>query len=128
MAEQQPPEESQESRFTRRYESRAKAVVIRETDQMRTGIPATLHNVSAGGLGLSLDLELELNEQLKVRIANEIQRFEKEVRGRVRRVSPTSDGRFFCGIELYTRLTPLDISLARTNIAAHPDHDGPLWV
>jgi hypothetical protein len=124
MADNSSPTEPDDGRLTRRYESRAKAVVV----QMRTEHPALLHNVSVTGLGLSLEVELDLDEQVKVRLINEVQRFEKEVRGKVRRVSATSDGRFFCGVELYTRLTPLDISHARTNIVSHPDHKGPLWV
>lgn len=121
-------ESSDDGRFTQRYKSHATAVIVRETDQMRTGIPATLHNVSVGGVGFSIETELEIDEQIKIRLVNQIQRFEKEVRGKVRRVSPTKEGTFFCGVELYTRLTPLDITLVRTNIVAHPDNDGPLWI
>jgi hypothetical protein len=87
-----------------------------------------LHNVSVGGLGFCIETELDEGEHIKIRLINQIQRFEKEVRGKVRRVSPTQEGTFFCGVELYTRLTPLDITLVRTNIVAHPDNDGPLWV
>ena len=112
MTDSTPSEESPEDRFTRRYTSRASAVVVRESDQMRTGIPATLHNVSTGGLGLTIETELQLGEQIKVRLSNEIQRFKKEVRGTVRRVTPTDEAAFFCGIELFTRLTPLEVSYA----------------
>ena len=127
MTDSTPSEESPEDRFTRRYTSRASAVVVRESDQMRTGIPATLHNVPTGGLGLTIETELQLGEQIKVRLSNEIQRFKKEVRGKVRRVTPTDEAAFYCGIELYTRLTPLEVSYAKTSIVSHPDSDGPLW-
>jgi hypothetical protein len=128
MTDSKRHDESQDDRFTRRYTSRANAVVVRETDHMRTGIPATLHNVSTGGLALSIETELQLGEQIKIRLSNEIQRFNKEVRGTVRRVSPTDEATFFCGVELATRLTPLEVSYASKNVIAHPDSDGPLWM
>ena len=46
----------------------------------------------------------------------------------VRRVSPTDEATFFCGVELATRLTPLEVSYASKNVIAHPDSDGPLWI
>lgn len=128
MTDQQPAaDESEQKRYTQRYRSRAVALVIRETDKMRTGIAAELIDVSAGGLRVLLETELNVGEQLKVRLKNEIERFEKEVRGIVRRATPTEDGRFDCGVELYTRLTPLEVSLARVNTDSDVD-DGPKWV
>ena len=75
-----------------------------------------------------IETELQLGEQIKIRLSNEIQKFKKEVRGTVRRVTPTDEGAFYCGVELNTRLTPLEVSFARISIVDHPENDGPLWV
>ena len=128
MTDESPTDEGNEKRLTPRYQSTSRAVVVRESDKMRTGFSVTLHNISVGGVGFCSAVELDVGEDLKLRIVNEVQRIEREVRGKVRRVSAVDGGDFFCGVELYTRLTPLDVSLLRTNIAAHPDHDGPLWI
>ena len=120
------PVEPDNNRVTRRYASQATAVVVRENDLMQTGIPAVLDDVSIDGLSFTIDTELKAGEQIKVRLKNEIQRFEKEVRGIVRRVAATDDGRFCCGVELQTRLTPLELSAARAGIC--PLDDGPVWM
>ena len=120
------PLEPDNKRFTRRYASQATAVVVRECDLMRNGIPALLEDVSNSGLSFTIDTELKAGEQMKIRLKNEIQRFDKEVRGIVRRVAPTEDGKFFCGVELQTRLTPLEVSAARASIC--PLGDDPVWM
>ena len=115
-------------RFMLRYPSSSGALVIRETDHMRTGIEAALKNVSLTGLGLMMQEPLSLNEQIKVRVRNEIQRVQKEVRGIVRHVTPRDDVGWYIGVELYSRLTPLEVGLLRMGLRRDLDSDSPLWM
>lgn len=117
-----------ERRFMIRYPSRSGAVVVRDTDKMRSGIEATLHDLSTAGLGILITTSLETNEQVKVRLENTIQRFEKEVRGAVRHCTPNVDGRYYVGIELFTRLTPLEVSLLKMGVDDDSKRDGPQWI
>ena len=107
---------AKERRCLVRYPSNAGAVIIRETDFMRLGTDARVRNVSLGGLGLDSEEPLELNEQVKIQLRNDIQRFQKEVRGVVRHVTYMEDGVVRIGIELMLRLTPLEVGLLRMGI------------
>ena len=122
------PPTAPERRFMLRYPSTAGAEVIRESDVMRCGYEATLRNVSLAGLGLWLDMPLNINEQVKVRVRNDVQRIEKEMRGVVRHVTPRENFSYLIGIELHSRLTPLEVQLLRMGIPRDGDDAGPLWV
>ena len=65
--------------------------------------------------------ELQIGEQIKVRLENVIQRFEKEVRGVVRHSLACQDNEHCYGVELYTRLTPLEVSLVRAYVMPEPE-------
>jgi PilZ domain len=99
-----------------RLRSKSRVVVIRDTDAMRNGLPGALLDVSCEGLGFVIDAPLEAGEQIKIRVRNDIQRFEKEIRGVVRRVSEDDDGSYQIGVELRCRLTPLDVSMLRSGL------------
>lgn len=101
-----------------RLRSKSRVVVIRDTDAMRNGIQGSLLDVSCEGLGFIIEEPLEVGEQIKIRVRNDIQRFEKEVRGIVRRVIDGQDGGFQIGVELRCRLTPLDVSMLRSGLIA----------
>ena len=123
--------EVDERRTSPRFFARAKVDIFRESDAMRNGVPARLHDISIAGLGLTTDDQpLDLLEVVKIRISNEIQRFEREVRGVVRHVTPLEDGGFRIGIELMTRLTPLEVSLLKMIPidGAMLNDDGSVWV
>lgn len=106
-----------ERRFLVRYPVKGSALVLRDSDVMRVGCEANLVNVSIGGLGLDSPIPLNLNEQVKILVTNAVQRITKEVRGVVRHVTPAGDGRYRVGVELYGRLTPLEVSLLRMGLA-----------
>lgn len=114
-------------RFLLRYPTNAGALVIRDTDPMRCGIEATLKNVSLAGLGIQLGEPLALNEQVVVRVRNEIQRVEKEVRGVVRHATLGDDGQWYVGLELYSRLTPLEVGLLRMGLLRDSGEDA-MWM
>ena len=130
MSEEPPrqlPAVTVERRLMIRYPSLARALVVRETDMMRCGFDATLRNLSAGGLGLRLRVPLDPGEQVKVVVRNQIQRIEKEVRGIVRHVTPDGED-FLVGVELCSRLTPLEVGLLRMGLPTDPHGSGPTWV
>ena len=117
-----------ERRFLVRYPSNAGAVVIRDSDFMRSGIDGRVRNVSLGGLGLDLPEPLQLNEQVKIQLRNDVQRFQKEVRGVVRHVTYLQEGVVRVGIELLLRLTPLEVGLLRMGIKADGERSTTQWV
>lgn len=125
-----------ERRFLVRYPSRCQAIVERDTDAMRIGIEARIADVTATGIGLSMREPLQVDETVKLQLRNEIQRFSREVRGTVRHVTllpnpdPDSEapGEYRVGIELITRLTPLEVSLLRMGIGSQSDGDRPRWI
>src|SRR5262245_17614892 len=94
-----------------RHLGRAEAVILRDCDTMRIGLRADLHTVNASALGIISLVPLTVGEQIKVRLRNEVQRFAVELRGAVRRLEPTEDGRYLVAIELYTRLMPLEVMM-----------------
>jgi hypothetical protein len=114
-------------RRTMRLRSKSRVVVIRDTDAMRNGAEGALLDVSCEGLGFALDVPLEAGEQIKIRVRNEIQRFEKEVRGIVRRVTADEGGGHLIGVELRARLTPLDVSMLRSGLL-NTLGEGAVWV
>ena len=126
MAE--PKDEIPERRFMIRYPSTGGATVVRDTDKMRSGLEAALHDVSTTGVGIHMEAMLEIGEQVKLRLRNDVQRFEKEVRGTVRHCTPIAGNRNLVGIELLTRLTPLEVSLLRMGIAGEPGDAKPRWI
>ena len=119
---------AKERRILVRYPCSAGAIIIRETDFMRLGIDARVRNVSLGGLGIDAEEPLELNEQVKIQLRNDIQRFEKEVRGIVRHVTYLEEGVIRIGIELLLRLTPLEVSMLRMGIKSEDGKETTRWV
>lgn len=127
MGDESQPRRRPERRFMIRYPSKAGAVVVRDSDMMRVGLEGSLKDVSVGGIGLLMDEPLQINEQVKIRLHNEVQRFEKEVRGIVRHATLREDGRYHNGVELLLRLTPLEVSLLRMGMAGESSQ-GPQWM
>lgn len=105
----------------------ANASIVRDNDAMRTGAAAHLVNVDTGELVLALPEALPLREQIKIRVRNDVQRFEKELRGVVGNCSGGA-GAYYVTIELYTRLTPLDVSLLRQGINSAAPSSRPKWL
>ena len=119
--------EPQNRRRTMRLQSKSRVVVVRDTDAMRTGLEGPLLDVSCEGLGFALPAPLEAGEHIKIRVRNAIQRFVKEVRGVVRRVADDEHGGHLIGVELRSRLTPLDVSLLRSGLIGQGS-EGSVWV
>jgi hypothetical protein len=112
-----------------RFCARAVAMIYRDDDAMRKGIPVKLHDISAAGLGLTLpDVSLDLLEQVKIRLQNDVQRFDREVRGIVRHISALPDGQYRVGIELTSRLTPLEVSLLTIRPLTGENDGNSTWV
>lgn len=111
-----------------RYPAKAEAVVIRESDAMRLGLEARLADISPRGVGLLFRGETpEQGEAVTVHLQNDIQRVRKQTRGVVRHITPEESGEVRIGLELYSPLTPLEVSLFRMGIA-RGDGEAAVWV
>lgn len=116
-----------ERRFLIRYPVKSGARVLRDSDFVRIGIEATLRRLTAAGLELEMEIAPHSGEQVKILLHNEIQRLSKEVRGIVRHVMPLPDGRYRVELELFNRLSPLEVAMLRMSIR-DPAQSGPRWV
>ena len=102
-----------------------KAAIYRDTDVMRWGIEGELAEVGISGIVLVLDEPMNLGEQIKITLINDLQKVRKEVRGAVRQVTLLDDGRHQVAVELFTRLTPLEMSLLKMGL--NRKKAGPEW-
>jgi hypothetical protein len=96
----------------------SRALVIRDSDAMRNGIRGMVRDVATNKLVVRLPFVLPPNEQIQLRLRNFVQRFRKEARGvvRGRTPDPKVPESFLIEVELYTRLTPLEVSLLRMGV------------
>lgn len=131
MSENDPPEsdsiDKNYERATNRHSSYTRVVVVRDTDVMQFGLKGDLKDVSPFGLGIELDEPLSIGEQIKIEVEHVVQRFKKQVRGIVRHVHTTEQGQSRIGIELFTRLTPLDVSILKMG-ASKDDDQQSQWL
>jgi hypothetical protein len=95
---------------------------------MRTGIEAAVLDVSTGFLSLSTRGRFAVDEPIKIRVRNVVQRFEKEARGLVRTIDARDDGSTTLGIDLLTRLSALEVSLVKMGIASPDAGSATRWV
>jgi len=122
-------EQTVDRRSLPRFAARAKATLLHQSDAMRLGVPADLHDLSPGGLGLNVpESPPELEDIIEVQLENEIQRFSRKVRGVVRHVTPLPEGGYRVGIELLTRMTPLEVSLLKLSPIGNENDDGSVWI
>ena len=128
MSDTPGSQERPERRLRLRYWAGATALVIRDSDKMRLGIEASLADVSSVGLGLSMTAPLDINEQVKIQLKNDVQKVAKEVRGVVRHATQRDDGTFQVGVELFSRLTPLEVLLLRMGIRDDSQEKGKIWM
>jgi len=116
------PENKPYERGTHRHRSYTKVLVIRDSDIMQFGLQGDLKDVSQAGLGVVLDNPLDIGEHVKVDVEHIVQRFKKQVRGIVRHVMQM-ENQHRIGIELFTRLTPLDVSILKMGAPKDDDQD-----
>jgi hypothetical protein len=94
----------------------ATARIIRESDMMRAGYDAVLREVAAEKLVLEGPPGLALQDQLKIKLHHLVQRFDKEVRGLVRQIEPIDAQTERITVELFTRLTPVEVSVLKMGL------------
>lgn len=116
-----------ERRIYLRHLGHAVAVVVRETDALRSGIAVTLDTICVEGVGITSPTPLNLGERVKITLRNDIQRFKKELRGQVRWIEPVGN-KFRVGMSLATRLMPLDLMVLKRAGAAEQGVSGRVWV
>ncbi len=111
-----------------RHLGRTETLILRDSDVMRVGLRVGLQTVCASSLGIISPVPLHFGEQIKIRLSNEIQRFHTELRGAVRRMEQAEDGRYVMGIELFSRLMPLDVMMLRRIGFDEVAYSGKIWV
>ena len=103
-----------------RQTASATARIVREMDMMRAGHDAVLRGVSASQLVLEGPPGLNLQDQIKIKLHHVVQRFEKEVRGLVRQIEPIDAQSERITVDLFTRMTPIEVSVLKMGLdAAH---------
>jgi hypothetical protein len=117
-----------ERRVRLRHLGKAETLVLRDNDTMRTGVGVRLDYIRAAGLGVVSLVPLRLNEQVKIRLRNEVQRITADLRGAVRRIEANEDGTFHIDFELFTRLMPLDVMALRRAGATDIILPEKIWV
>ena len=105
----------------------ATARIVREMDMMRAGMDAVLREVAAGQIVLEGPPGLKLQDQIKIKLLHIVQRFEKEVRGLVRQIAPIDAQTERFTVELFTRLTPVEVGVLKMGIDVD-NNAGPRWV
>jgi hypothetical protein len=115
-------------RYRLRHLGRAETVILRDSDVMRIGLRVGLQTICASALGIISPVALKVGEQIKVRLRNDVQRFATELRGAVRQEDPTGNGKFLVGIELFSRLMPLDVMMLRRVGINDVTYAGKIWV
>jgi hypothetical protein len=105
----------------------ATARIIRETDMMRSGLDAVVRGVTPTELVVEGSPGLKVQDQIKIHLRHVVQRFEKEVRGLVRKVEPLDAESERVTVELFTRLTPVEVGVLKMGIDAS-DGSEPRWV
>ncbi len=103
------------------------ARIIREMDMMRAGYDAVLRGVSTSQLVLEGPPGLQLQDQIKVSLRHVVQRFDKEVRGLVRQIEPIDAQLERLTVELFTRLTPIEVSVLKMGIDASSGNTERRW-
>lgn len=111
-----------------RRAGKADVQVVRESDALRKGIPASLVDVSVGGVGLLTREQYTQGERVSVRLKNEIQRYCREIRGVVRWIQEVESGGYRVGIELGTRLSPLDLMGMAALSTSHDSTAEKVWL
>jgi hypothetical protein len=122
-----PPEPDPDKRQIPRATGNAQAIVYRDSDVMRLGLKGILKDISPTGLGIVIPESLNVNEHIKLALINEIQRINIDTRGVVRHVSSDDNGQFQVGVELFTRLAPLDLSLLKMGIKSEGNNPESTW-
>ncbi len=124
-----PPADTPEPHGTPKLpKASSTAIVIRESDRMRTGIDAAVLDVETGTITLLTYGEFTVDEQIKIRLKNVVQRFEKETRGLVRKVNAGAAGAATLSVELLSRLSALEVSLVKMGIASSQEGSTSKWV
>lgn len=117
-----------EKRRSGRHLGRAEIRVFRDNDPMREGLLVGLEDISRDGLGLITEVAFRDDEQLRIRVKNEVQRFTRDLRAVVRWQVPLGNGERRIGVELFTRLGPLDLMMLKRAGICDPNANASRWI
>jgi len=107
--------------------ARTTARIIREMDMMRAGYDAVLRGVDTSQLVLEGPPGLNPQDQIKIKLHHVVQRFDKEVRGLVRTIEPIDAQLQRITVELFTRLTPIELSVLKMGVDASSGTTEKRW-
>jgi hypothetical protein len=107
--------------------ARTTARIIREMDMMRAGYDAVLRGVDTSQLVLEGPPGLNPQDQIKIKLHHVVQRFDKEVRGLVRTIEPIDAQLQRITVELFTRLTPIELSVLKMCVDASSGTTEKRW-
>jgi hypothetical protein len=100
-----------------RHLGKAETLIMRDADAMRVGLCVKLGSIRAAEIEVISTVPLRINEQVKIRLRNDVQRITAELRGAARSITLRDDGAYLIRLELFTRLMPLDVmSLRRAGV------------
>jgi hypothetical protein len=117
-----------ERRLRLRHLGKAETLILRDSDTMRAGLGVRLETIRAASLVVISPIPLRLNEQVKIRLRNDVQRITAELRGAVRWFETRDDGGYSIEFELFTRLMPLDVMALRRAGVTDILHGEKIWV
>ena len=121
-------QEVRDRRMYERHLGRASVTIYRDREMLRVGFPATLDNISVTGVQIATSVALDEGEQIKLRLRNDVQRFQQEYRGVVCWRLETPDQTYRIGIQLLTRITSLDLmTFKRVGVQDTADR-GKVWM
>jgi hypothetical protein len=104
------------------------ARLVRETDLMRRGIESDLLEVTGESLKLRASGQFAVNDSVNIHLVNPVQRCQKQTRGVVREIQQNPDGSFLLTVELFARITALEVSLFKMGIPPQDADSKPRWV
>lgn len=123
-----PRKRTPDGRLRLKHLGKAETLVLRDSDTMRAGLRVRLETIRATSLQVVSPVPLRLNEQVKIRLRNDVQRITAELRGAVRWLAPREDGSYVIEFELFTRLMPLDVMALRRAGATDVMVSERIWV
>jgi hypothetical protein len=102
---------------------RSDSLILRESDVMRQGVPATLLEIQADRVFVLTEEEFEVGESVKLELSNFLQRYTTTVRGVVKTADAKRNA-YRLEFSLMTRLNPHEVLTLRMQIRTGQE---PVW-
>lgn len=107
--------DQEDRRAFARHASTATALIVRDSDRMRSGIRGQLSDISIAGFAVLLSAPLEVGESISVELENPIQRAKVSLRACVRYVLSEDERTYRVGCSVLNRLTVQQVEALRSS-------------